>query len=854
MRVRLIDRPTRLGVLGAPGFVAVVVACVCLLLAVVAPGVAGASFGIESFDGSFTNQDGSPATQAGSHPYEMTTSIDFNVNPVPNSTGHLVAEGNAKDVAVNVPAGVVGDPLAAPTCTDQQLLTSGNGFGSCPASSQIGQVTVRLSFLGEVTVPLSNMVAPPGEPAQFGAYIVEAPIYIDPHLRTGGDYGLTTTSSDISTLEPFSSVKVTLWGVPGDPSHDAMRGALCLGDPSNPANCFLGGFSTNASVRPFLTLPTSCGGPQTTTMSTDSWQEPGDFLTASFLTHDGSGAAIGFDGCDRLPFGPSLSVAPETSAADTPTGLQVDVHMPLAGLQDPEGLAEANLKRAVVALPAGLSVNPAIANGLAACSPAQIALSGPEPVRCPDAAKIGSVEVDTPILDHPLEGGVYVAEQGNNPFGSLLAIYIAVSDPETGIVIKLAGHVVADPQTGQLTTTFDDVPQQPFSDLKLDFFGGPRAALVTPDACGSYGVSSQFTPWSSETPVEPSAGFEVSSGCHGPQFAPSFAAGTLNPQAGAFSPLSVSFARSDQDQALGGITLTTPPGLLGILKGVERCPEPQAAQGTCGAGSLIGHTTASAGAGPDPVSITGEVFLTGPYKGAPFGLSIVVPAVAGPFNLGTVVVRAAVNIDPHTAQITVTSDPLPSILQGIPLRIRSVNVTIDRSGFTFNPTDCEPLVVSGTLSSTQGASVGVFESFPGRELREPRVQTVLLGLNAGRDEQEERREPPSQGRIPRGGGQHPLGCGDTAQAAPRETHDDPAGMHRSRVQRQPRQLPSRREHRDRHSEHTDPRRPAHRPGVLGVARRCGVPRHRRDPPGRRRHCRPHRQHRHQARHHQLDIR
>jgi hypothetical protein len=220
-----------------------------------------------------------------------------------------------------------------------------------------------------------------------------------------------------------------------------------------------------------------------------------------------------------------------------------------------------------------------------------------------------------------------------------------------------------------------------------------------------------LTPWSSETLVEPSSAFAVNAGCHAPQFNPVFAAGTVDPQAGAFSPLSVSFSRSDQDQSLGGVTIKTPPGLLGILKGVEQCPEPQANQGTCGQGSLIGHTTAAAGAGPDPVSVGGQVFLTGPYRGAPFGLSILVPAVAGPFNLGTVVVRAAINVDPHTAQITVTSDPLPTILQGIPLLIKTVNVTIDRPGFVFNPTSCEPLSIGGTLTSSQGSSASVSGHF-----------------------------------------------------------------------------------------------------------------------------------------------
>jgi hypothetical protein len=678
----------------------------CLALAGSVPALAGASFGIESFGGSITNADGSPDLRAGSHPFALTTSIAL--NSTTNSEGDQIPDGTVKDIAVETPAGLVGDPTALPTCTNAQLTAFAEPqVGACPLGSQVGQLTVQtVRPLVELTVPVFNMVPSPGEPARFGAFIVFDPVYIDTHVRSGGDYGLTASLNGISTLSPFWNSKLTLWGVPGDASHDAERGAVCI-----VGSCFFGGHSTNASPKPFLTLPTSCTGPQELRLSTDSWQTPGEFLSGSFLTRDASSNPAGFEGCGGLDFSPSIGVTPDTSVADSPTGVRVDLHVPPAGLQDPEGLAEADLKDASVVLPAGMVVNPSLANGLAACSPAQISLSSPAPASCPDASKVGSVEIDTPILPRALEGSVYVAQQGNNPFGSLLAIYIAVADPQTGVVVKLAGRVVPDPVTGQLTTTFLNSPQLPFTDLKLDFFGGPRAALVNPDACGVYTAGSVLTPWSGTGPVEPASTFEVNQGCHGPQFAPSFAAGTVSNQAAGFSPLSVTFSRTDQDQGLGGVQVKTPPGLLGSLKTVPLCGEPQAAQGACGQESLIGHTTILAGAGPDPVSVAGQVFLTGPYKGAPFGLSIVVPAVAGPFNLGTIVVRAAITVDPHTAALTVTSDPLPSIPQGIPLQLRTVNVTVDRPGFIFNPTDCEPLTVGGTITSTQGVQAPVSSHF-----------------------------------------------------------------------------------------------------------------------------------------------
>src|ERR1700686_5292968 len=498
----------------------------CLSFALVLPAGAGASFGIEAFGGSFTNRDGSPDLQAGSHPYAFTTSITL--NSMINAAGeHIVgSDGNVKDIAVETPPGLVGDPTAIPACTDAQLLQYGQGWGSCPPGSQVGQLTVHTTIIGELTVPLSNLVPSPGEPARLGAFILAAPVFIDTHVRSGGDYGLTASLSNITTLAPFFSSMVTLWGVPGDASHDVVRGGVCIGDPSKLEDCFAGGFSTNASPRPFLTLPTSCVGPQETRSSVDSWQAHGEFFTANFLTRDALSNPAGFEGCNRLDFTPAIGVVPSTSVVDSPTGLHVDLHIPPAGLQDTEGLAAANLKNAVVTLPAGMTVNPSVANGLAACSPAQIALSSAAPAARPDAAKVGSVEVDTPILAHPLEGSVYVAEQGNNPFGSLLAIYIAVADPETGVVVKVAGHVMPDPVTGQLTATFDNNPQLPFSDLKLDFYGGPRASLVNPDVCGSYTVNTQLTPWSTETPAAPSSVFVVNQGSHGAQFAPSFTAGT----------------------------------------------------------------------------------------------------------------------------------------------------------------------------------------------------------------------------------------------------------------------------------------------------------------------------------------
>ncbi len=667
------------------------------------------------FDGAVSDANGSTPTQAGAHPYQTTLSFVLNNNLNPQSH-RLAAAGEPKNVTANLPVGFIVDPNATATkCTEVQLETDLAG-GGCPDSSQVGTVRVtagQFRYPSFQTARLYNMVAPHGWPADLGFDALGLGIYV--HLRglvrTGGDYGLSATSNDILQEGQLLGFSATLWGDPSDPSHDAVRGQCFRGGANQGTLC--PGVSTNTAL---LTLPTKCSGPLTTTIEAESWQEPNKFIPDSFESHDSATPPnpVGVSGCQALDFSPSITVKPDTTAAESPSGLKVDLHIPQN--ETPNGLAEANLKDAVVALPPGMTVNPSEANGLQACSPAQIDLHGPGAANCPDASKIGSVEVGTPLLDHPLPGSVYLAAQGDNPFSSLLAIYIAIDDPVTGVVVKLAGHVEANPVTGQLTTIFANNPQLPFSDFKLSFFGGPRAPLITPAGCGIYTTTTSLTPWSETPAVTPADTFPITTGCGG-GFAPSFSAGTKSNQAAGYSPFTVTFSRQDREQRLRGITVRTSPGLLGKIAGIPQCPETQANAGTCSAQSQIGSAAAGAGAGPEPFFVPGAgqpanpVYLTGPYKGAPFGLSIVTHALAGPFDLGNVVVRAAIYVDPHTAVLTVVSDPLPTILQGIPLDIRTVNVMIDRPEFMFNPTSCDPMQIAATLTSLGGASTPVSSHF-----------------------------------------------------------------------------------------------------------------------------------------------
>jgi len=417
-------------------------------------------------------------------------------------------------------------------------------------------------------------------------------------------------------------------------------------------------------------------------------------------------------------------VTPDGEAGSTPTGLSVRVHVPQAVSLDPEGLVEANVKDTTVTLPAGVALNPAAADGLLSCTDVaeagrpegEIGLHEDAPVACPDASKVGTVRIKTPLLPDALEGAAYLAAQDANPFGSLVALYVVAQDPVSGTLVKVAGEVAPDEQTGQLVSTFKETPQLPFEDFELHFFGGDRAPLATPSGCGAYTTTGSIAPWSGNPPSVASSTFRVSSGpngrpCASPlPFSPSLTAGTTSIQAGGFSPFTMTMSRGDGSQNLNSIKLKMPPGLLGTLSSVKLCGEPQADEGTCGPESLIGHTIVSVGVGGDPYTVSGgEVFITGPYKGAPYGLSIVNPAKAGPFDLGKVIVRAKIDIDQSNAQLTITTDEtgpykIPTILDGIPLAIQHVNVSIDRPGFTFNPTNCNPLAITGALTSSEGAS------------------------------------------------------------------------------------------------------------------------------------------------------
>jgi uncharacterized repeat protein (TIGR01451 family) len=705
-----------------------------------------APFGLSAFDSPFVGVDGLPETQAGAHPYELDTTI------APNTTIREIPEGpvtatsveDLRDAIVDLPLGVAGSGVSAPQCTLARLASRGpggeNNRSGCPAETILGRIRTYPESTASAISAIYNLVPEKGVAAELGfidavggghiLYISLAP--------TPAGYVLRTTSREIPQIW-LTEVIVSVFGNPA-----ARDGS------SQPAP-------------PTFTNPASCTGePLITTIHTDSWQHPGAYNAdgtpnlSDLRWSSKSYQSPPVTGCEALEglFGPSIAATPTTANADSPSGLDVNLTVPQH--TGAEELATPPLRDTTVTLPAGMTINPSSANGLQACSLEQVGMSpsgvpDTAPPRCPDGAKIGTVELETPALamevckkgevplqecpagehEHaPLSGSIYVARQTENPFGSLLAIYIVIDDPRTGVIVKLPAEVKPDPATGQLTTLVRDTPQFPFSELRTHFFAGPTAALRTPPTCGAYTLTSELTPWSapqSGPASTPSSSFEITEGPGGSPCAhsageepnaPSFQAGVQSPTAAAYSPLMVHLNRDDGSQNFSQISVTLPPGATGKLAGIPRCSDAQiaaaqarshpgegaaeAASPSCPASSAIGTVTVGAGAGPSPFYVTGKAFLAGPYKGAPFSGVFITPAIAGPFDLGVVVVRAGLYINPNTAQVTTTSDPLPSILQGIPLDIRSVTVNVDRPQFTLNPTNCTPMTVSGQETSTQG--------------------------------------------------------------------------------------------------------------------------------------------------------
>jgi hypothetical protein len=698
-------------------------------------------------------------SQAGGHP-NLTNEFFLNtVNPLGEAEGEHCGSGSAfcavrsesvgsiKDFRFNLPKGLVGTTVGMARCTLAEVLNQAN----CPRDTMVGMATaiVLNTANGDtrlvITVPVYNITPAPGEPLALAFDALFFPARIDTSLLSDGEYEARATVSDITGGANAYMSSVTIWGDPAehngfgpDAAAKNLKGNSYL-EEGTPAQVSFGGsgaeeFSEEGippirtvyeTRQPLLTNPTQCSTPLTAVLETDSWEAPGGFGGPRSATTPVGTAT----GCSQLTFNPSFSMVPHEHElqAGEPAGYTLKLKVPQNN--EPEGLATPNVEKVVQGLPAGTVLSPSAANDLGDCTNEQFELHSGKPGGCPSDSQIGVVHVKSPDLEEELNGEAYLAAPECDPCtpqqaegGQMVRLFVqVVGEGEDAVVVKLEGTSQINQQTGQVTTTFANLPQLPFSSFQLILNGGERAALANPRTCGLATSGIDLTPWSTPfTPdATPTSSFEVDEGCFGPQFNPSFVAGTSSNQAGSFSPTTLTFGRSDSDEYLDGLQLTAPPGLLGMISSVTQCPEPQASQGTCPSSSEVGEVTTEVGPGTDPYTITGgKAYLTGPYKGAPYGASIVIPAKAGPFTLagntgnGTDVVRAAVTINPETGQFTVTTDPFPTQLDGIPIQIRQVTTTLGAgNNFTFNPTSCEKMTLNGTLVSVGGASANRSSSF-----------------------------------------------------------------------------------------------------------------------------------------------
>ena len=672
-----------------------------------------------------------PDYQAGAHA-DLTTEFNFEykINGEEEATF-----SDVKTTIVELPRGFLGSAITVPTCSDAQLAAkSPSGGVDCPPESQVGVIGFTLgephNAKFHFTGPVYNMQSNSGVAATLG-FNVGGITQILPVSVRPQDTGITVTSPSIEDLGEPHDISFTVWGVPASPVHNEARGRLVAEEETSQGQHVIhvinsGKEKVNIPIKPFLTNPTSCTGHgEVVTMRANSWDEQENWS-------EESAEIPPITGCEGDPFSPSFEVQPTTTSAESPSGLNATVTVPQTW-EDPESVSASDLKNSKVTLPEGMTINPSSGSGLGACSPGQYAEETAVYVPgrgCPPESKIGTVEIETPLLSEKLTGAVFVATPYDNPFaeppehphGTLLALYVVARNPERGVVIKVAGKIEPNPVTGQLVTTFEETPQAPFNRFILKFRPGAIAPLVSPPACGAYSAQAELTPWS--TPLEPrlvsTTPFLIEHGVREgpcpaggtPPFNPAVLAYPIHANAGAYTPFYLKIARQDGEQEITGFSSTLPAGLTGNLTGVPFCNEAEieAVRKESGAEaeehpicpqSEVGHTISSAGVGRTLAQTPGRIYLAGAYRGDPLSLVAVTSAKVGPFDLGTVVIRFGLKLNPTTAQVEVdaaSSEPIPHIIKGIVVHVREIHVYIEREHFILNPTNCKSAAVSETIT------------------------------------------------------------------------------------------------------------------------------------------------------------
>ncbi len=686
-------------------FTAVLAAAIACVLVAAAP--AQATMDITSFTTS------SSTTQAGGHP-DLTTNFTLAEPGV---------EEAARNVGFNAPEGLFGNPGALLRCTSSDF-----ALDQCAPDSQAGTATIYANYNGDQnrllgTAPIFNLQPGPDQTALFALVVptLHIPIQIPVAVRTGGDYGLRFTVAELTQVAPLAGARLTFWGFPLDDSHNKER--FPKGGPGEPQACpasidtgCMPGVSASLPNQPLIDNSTICTGkPLRTELRVQSYQDPDQASSVS-------GDYPATTGCQKEVFKPVLFASVTTDETDSASGLNLELNAPQFFGPSP---SPSQLRTSVVTLPAGLTINPDAADGQTACTEGEANFGSEDPAACPDSSKIGTFSINTPALEGPLIGSLYIGEP--KP-GNQYRLFMVADG--FGVHAKLVGAVHPDPETGRVTVEFADLPQVPFDNLQIHLFASDRGLLATPTRCTLYEIAAHFYPWNFELPdVISTESFGLSSGPHKSgcpsqvrPFKPRLDAGTSNPVAGNYSSFSLKLDRDDGDQFLGDLTFRLPPGFTGNLRSIGYCPEASiaaAAQNlgrserlspSCPASSQIGTTNVAAGPGAHPFHAVGRMYLAGPFKGAPLSLVAVTPALAGPYDYGVVVVRVALHVDPLTAQVFAASDTVPSIIGGIPIRMRSIQVNIDKPDFTINPTNCSAFTVDSQGIGDQG-TVTDFSSY-----------------------------------------------------------------------------------------------------------------------------------------------
>jgi hypothetical protein len=718
-----------------------------IVLACVLPSSASATFGLKKNGAKVTiaGPGGTNFSQAGGHPGSIQ--IEFNLktvpNPVPGEEHGLPIsdESPLRNATVEAPPGLTGDPTAVPRCALADLIYDGTTKTKCPDSTQIGVAVNEFNVFGKhqpIRSAVYNLQPEPGQPALFGFKAFLSVIILVPSVRSNGDYGFNVTASNIEQAVPVTTSKVTLWGVPASPEHNGERGNLLAeecADGSVGPPC-----TSDAPLQPFLRLPTDCSaGPLAFGFDMEAWAGQADF--ASALAKDPEGNLLEVTRCDRVPFEPAIAGGTTTDSAGTASGLDFSMSLPEGGIKNPLARGQGDLKKAVVRLPEGVTLNPSAGEGLGTCSIAQYQseqLKTPPGAGCPNASKLGTVSIESPLLPkgEAVTGSLFLAQPDDpatttpgaeNPFDSLLASYLVIRSVERGVIVKMAGKIETDPSTGQITTTFDNLPQLPFTNFRLHLREGGRAPLVSSSSCGPEVTKALLTPWSASSPDEAAEVESTVLITHGvgggpcpsgglPPFHPGLLAGTLNNAAGQYSPFYLRLLRSDEEQEITHFSIKLPPGVVGKLAGIPFCSDAaiaaaearehlgggkeEQANPSCPAASEVGRTLVGSGVGSVLTYVPGKVYLAGPYHGSALSVVAITSGVVGPFDIGTIVVRQALKIDPETAEVFIDatgSDPIPHIVDGIATHIRDLRVYVDRPEFMLNPTNCERTSTASTV-------------------------------------------------------------------------------------------------------------------------------------------------------------